>query len=409
LKEFRFVSYFQRVRIQNHYSEVLALDDELQKFMDNLPPHFSFSPDTSLDNLEGYSYIPLHRYLLTTEIMFVRISLHRPYILRRSNSDRYAPSRRACFNCAIMDYEVRQAYRRSQSKEVLRMVGNSYREFQTAMAAGIFLVLEPNGRDAQKMHIILDSFIKDHEDAEGEMLDETTRREVKIVEFLKAKAVQNSQNGAARSFVLEHNGKGPDRVLDAQASANLLLNLQQSRNPISHGRSASESSMVMSPALRNLYPTLLSKNAAATTGNTPTSLPVASDFGLGPGMIGPLPQSPTLQRIQAQVANARHSPAASGSPSADDDMAAQNMLDHWCNAVTNPPPLQLDALNEDTSLSSGQWGTFPNAPGGGLTDWWTAPYYPNDMSLGNGINGVEGADYNYWENLVNTIRGGPLQ
>ncbi|KAL5488211.1 hypothetical protein ACEPAI_6319 [Sanghuangporus weigelae] len=401
----KMVHYFQRVRIQNHYSEVLALDDDLQKFIDTLPPHFSFNPDTSLDHLEEYSYIPVHRYLLTTEIHFVRISLHRPYILRRLDSDRYVRSRRACFTAALQDFGVRQNYRRTQSEEVLRMVGNAYREFQTAMISGIYLILEPNGKDADAMHVILDTFLRD---LEGIPLDETTRRELKIVELLKQKALQaKSQGGVVRRGALTETpfSASPDHSIDAQVNANLLLSLQQSRN-VQHTRSSSESAA--SPGTRQSYSSLTNKGIISTAASTPNALLGAA--GIPGNVMAPLPASPTFQRVQAQAQNgvvsSRQSPVGTGSPSTDEDMSAQNMLDHWCNVVTNPP-LPLDSFGSGgNSLSSGQWGTFSTGVGGGTADWLNTPYMLNgDSGLGSS---VEGADYNYWESLVNTIRGGPV-
>ena len=84
----RMVHHFQQVREKSHYSEVISLDDDLLKFINKLPPHYAVQADTSLDHT--FPYVPVHRFLLITEILFVRISLHRPYMLRRLNSDRYA-------------------------------------------------------------------------------------------------------------------------------------------------------------------------------------------------------------------------------------------------------------------------------------------------------------------------------
>lgn len=370
----KMVHRFQRVNVPNHYSDVLALDDDLQRFVEDLPPHFSFRPDTSLDATE--EYIPLHRYLLTTEILFVRISLHRPYLLRRLDSDKYARSRRACFEAALTDFEVRQAYRRLQPKEIIRTVSNAYREFQTAMISGMYLVLDPTGKDAEKMHTILDTFLKDHEGIDG--LDDTTRRELKIIEFLKSKASQ-VERVSGRKFA--------DQSMDAQAS--LLLNLQQSRN-----------AKFMPPR-------------SVSEGSTPTSgiHPSFSSLSMGPPpqsaspnpIIGPMPPPPSnYQRMGGT--GVRHSPAGSGSPGMEDDSSAQSMLDNWCNAVTNPPPLLLD--NFTNNALSGQWGTYANGIGD-ATNWFNSPYLlGGDGSI---MNGVEGADYNYWENLVNQIRGGALQ
>lgn len=66
--------HFQRVRHHSHYSEVLALDEELQRFINTLPPHYAVEPDTSLD--VQFPYVPVHRFLIVTEVFFIRISLH---------------------------------------------------------------------------------------------------------------------------------------------------------------------------------------------------------------------------------------------------------------------------------------------------------------------------------------------
>lgn len=187
----RMVHHFQQVRTPSHYSEVLTLDDDLIKFITNLPPHFSLEPNRSLD--ESLKYIPVHRFLLITEILFVRISLHRPYLLRRLSSDRYLRSRTACFESAIKDFAVRKVFRDSMPKETRDSLSNAYREFQTAMISGIYLVLDPRGKDADAMHAILDGFMKDHEGLRE--MDDTTRRELKTIEFLKNKASQMENRG----------------------------------------------------------------------------------------------------------------------------------------------------------------------------------------------------------------------
>jgi hypothetical protein len=127
----RMVHHFQKIRVTSHYSEVTTVDDELLRFIQTLPPHFSLDPDRSLDNT--LTYIPVHRFLLITEIMFVRISLHRPYLLRKLGTDRYQRSRVACFESALTDFKVRQAFRETTAKESQHSLSNAYREFQTAM------------------------------------------------------------------------------------------------------------------------------------------------------------------------------------------------------------------------------------------------------------------------------------
>ncbi|KAF8308158.1 hypothetical protein DL93DRAFT_2043015, partial [Clavulina sp. PMI_390] len=180
----KIVRHFQQVR-PSHYHDVIALDEELTGFADSLPPHYAPDPDTSLD--ATHPFIAPHRFLIISEIFFVRISLHRPYMLRKLDSDRFAYSRKACFDSAQKDWEIRQAFKKATHPDVLRCVGGGYREFQSAMISGISLAIDPHGPDAKAMHRILDSFLTDH--ANLPQIDETTRRELKIIELLKSKSL----------------------------------------------------------------------------------------------------------------------------------------------------------------------------------------------------------------------------
>lgn len=362
----RIVHHFQQVRERSHYSEAIALDDELLKFITNLPPHFALDPDKSLD--ETSKYIPVHRFLLITEILFVRISLHRPYLLRRLNSDRYARSRLACFESAIKDFEVRQAFRESISKETRDPLSNAYREFQTAMISGIYFVLEPRGRYATAMHAILDGFMKDHEGM-GEM-DETTRRELKTIEFLKTKAslVQQAEKPHQSTLI---DSREAGNLSGTEQQAQLLLDLQQSVPASSHTR--------IVPSLSSL-----------STAERPRSPSVS--------YTGYMQHSPTFQRLQhAPHGDHINSPTGSGSSNTEgDESAAQSLLDHWCDTVSNAPV--------DASTGGISWG----GPGGADFSGWvgtTMQMVPGtDSRL---VGGLDGSDWNYWEALVNQIQRGP--
>jgi hypothetical protein len=372
----RMVHHFQQVRTPSHYTEVLKLDDELMAFVNNLPPHFSRRPDTSLD--ESSKYIRVHRFLLITEIWFVRISLHRPYLLRRLGSDRYIRSRRACFESAMYDFEIRQAFRETMPRDARDSLSNAYREFQTAMISGIYLVLEPSGKDADEMHAILDGFIKDHEGIRE--MDETTRRELKTIEFLKQKASQaeaNSPKVKRQQDMDVSADSGPDGVGHPQ-DAHLLLGLHQSGS---------------ARLPRPTFPTLLSREASASRAS-PHSSPTTPYSNNAYA-----PRSPTVYRLQQMMPEGYAlSPSGSGSPSADDDSAAQSLLDHWCNPVSNGP-----ALDGTTGTPGLSWG------GSGGTDYpslfglaATEPSGETDI-----LNGADGSDWNYWEVLVNQIQKGP--
>jgi hypothetical protein len=353
------VHHFQQVREKSHYSEVVALDDELLRFIARLPPHFALQPDQSLD--EASKYISVHRFLLITEILFVRISLHRPYLLRRLNSDRYLRSRTACFESAIKDFEVRQAFREVIPKETRESLSNAYREFQTAMISGIYLVLEPRGKDAIAMHAILDGFMKDHEGMRE--MDETTRRELKTIEFLKTKASQvDGQSDSSRQ------SRTVDR--DSNTTAYLLLGPQQSMPASSPSRPL--------PSLLSI-PEQLSPSPYAKSGH--------------------LAQSPTFQRLQ-QSSQGDHasSPSGSGSPNAEEESSAQSLLDHWCNTVSNAPI--------DAATGGMIWG----GPGGADFAGWvenTKFMAGTDRLDPRLVTGLDGSDWTYWEALVNQIQGGP--
>ena len=347
------VHHFQQVREKSHYSEVVALDDELLKFINTLPPHFSLQCDSTLD--QSQTYIPVHRFLLITEILFVRISLHRPYLLTRLNSERYARSRNACFESAMKDFEVRQAFRETMPKETRDSLSNAYREFQTAMISGIYFVLEPNGVHAAAMHSILDGFMKDHEGIRE--LDVTTHRELKTIEFLKSKASQVEKLGdqpKRLSQIREHTANGRP-----EQQAQLLLSLQK---PLTSPLSSTQT-----------YPSLTSLSTE--------------------GARSILSHSPTMQRLQHSVqADFAQSPTTSGSP----DDSAQSLLDNWCHAVSNAA---VDTTTDSLSLS-GPIGTE-------ISGWAGITYSAtNTDARQNLFSGLDGSDYSYWEALMNQIHRG---
>ena len=322
----RIVHHFQRVREKSHYSDVIALDDELLSFANGLPPHFALVPDKSMD--ETCKYIPVHRYLLLTEIMFVRINLHRPYLLRRLNSDRYARSRQACFDSAIKDFQIRQAFRETMAREARDSLSNAYRDFQTAMISGIYFMLEPKGRYREAMHAILDGFIQDHQETRKK--DETSRRELKIIEFLRTKVLQVEG--------LELRLPVPSQISEQQAR--LLLDLHSPRRPSSSIHTAS-------PTLP--YPSHVT-------------------------------QSPTLSRLHQNTEHAQ-SPTTTASPgTVDDDTVAQSLLDHWCNTISNAPI--------DASTGAMSWG----GPGGADFSGWMQPPNMNGSDL-RLLSGLEDWNY----------------
>ncbi|KAI9508928.1 hypothetical protein F5148DRAFT_997334 [Russula earlei] len=360
----RIVHHFQQVRQHSHYSDVLAIDDDILRFLDNLPPHFSLHFDASLD--DSHPYLPAHRFLLLTEVFFIRISLHRPYLLRRLGSDRYSRSRRACFISAIRDFEIRRAIASKLSQETVVALNIAYRDFQSAMISGIYLVLYPRGSMADRMHTILDRFLKDHEGIRE--MDETTRREVKIIEFLKAKSSQ------------------------VEACFNEMAAFEEPLEPTT--------STDTQPILN------VPKPASRGAGFTPLSIsgPISPRLSIeSTASLSHVLPSPTIQRLQGETSIETSS---SGSPTADDESAAQNLLDQWYNAVSMSSGPGGDGSLDFAGLP---WGGFGRAD---LSGWFgTTPSMEGttDINASHSMATVpDEADWSYWENLVKEIRGGPV-
>jgi hypothetical protein len=259
----------------------------------------------------------------------------------------------------MKDFEVRQAFRQAIPRETQESLSNAYREFQTAMISGIYLVLEPRGKHASEMHAILDGFMSDHEGMRE--MDETTRRELKTIEFLKTKASQvdgrNDNSGSRRSHTIDRDSNSTSTERQTYPPQSLTVSTSPSR----------------------LLPSLLSIPEH--------SPPLSSLSYTKPSHHA---QSPTFQRLQ-QVSQGDYvsSPSGSGSPNAEEESSAQSLLDHWCNTVSNAPA--------DAASGRMVWG----GPGGADFAGWVGNTKP---ALGAGL---DGSDWNYWEALVNQIQGGP--
>ncbi|KZS97957.1 hypothetical protein SISNIDRAFT_436686 [Sistotremastrum niveocremeum HHB9708] len=384
--------HFHRIRNHSPYSEVLALDDDLQRFLATLPPHFALNPDKSLD--ESHPYIPIHRFNVLTEVLFVRMSLHRPYILRRLDSDKFARSRRACFEAAKLDFTIRREFKRTGAHVGRRLLGTAYREFQTAMISGISLVLDPNGPDSADMHQILDTFLQDHQGVLE--VDDTTRRELKIVQFLKSKALDPRNTGTSAS----------GSVGDAMSPGS--LNSGPSKIPTSDSRTVIPSNGQPPDQHRNgksthrTYPSLdLTRdgtNPPSQYSSYPAT-PVTNSASYPPPN---LVASPTFARLQ-HTDNVG-SPSASNSPGADEGNAAQHLLDHWMDNVSNGPAgggVYGPPLTAGSAAVPGvPWVSGMEVPGAGPVN--TGLMVGGDLQVPGSIE----ADWTYWETMLNMLPNG---
>ncbi|CEH11808.1 transcription factor [Ceraceosorus bombacis] len=219
----RVVEHFQNLSRPRNYADVTAIDSDLQRFVDALPPAYRCEPqggtDRSFDEL--CPWLPLHRYLINVEQLYIRITLHRPYLLR---SDKYARSRSVAFASAKADRDIRKEYKRDvkwpRNRARGAHMGGLYRLFNAALVAGIQLLLEPNSPDAPELHAALDDFLalKSNEPADT---SQCTKREVAIIQLFQAKSRDPSfcaatATGAGRS--VPNPLAGPSRPISVSLS-----------------------------------------------------------------------------------------------------------------------------------------------------------------------------------------------
>lgn len=205
----RIVHHFQKLDEPAQYSDVERLQRELETFSEQLPPHFRMHrPDKSLDKSESMRsrqdfhrlkealfWLPVHRFMLLTEILVTTIILHvsdtdvrrislmsqRPWLLRKLSSNRYAASRTSCFEAAKLDFRIRQEFSREVPDFRLFAITGQFKMFNSAMIAGISAIIDPRGPDSEQMRKILTTFLEENPWHEVASKDETTKKEVQIV------------------------------------------------------------------------------------------------------------------------------------------------------------------------------------------------------------------------------------
>lgn len=208
---------YQKVE-PRHYSDVLALDAEILEVREALPQLYrvnisskgELEYDSSRD--EEYPGLFVHRYLIYMELFFIRISLHRSYLLRsgaKGSGQRFIPSRRACVESAMEDLALRGDFvkalheRFTQGKVplVYYIQIGSYSWFNSLLVASIAAILDPTIPELPQIRDHLDRFFKANELKKtharaAEMKDDMRERENKILEMLSA-AIEKSSSAAA--------------------------------------------------------------------------------------------------------------------------------------------------------------------------------------------------------------------
>ncbi|CAE7171712.1 unnamed protein product [Rhizoctonia solani] len=401
------VHHFQFVRSHLRYQEVLNLDNELQQFVASLPPHYSLDPDTSLDAV--LDFLPVHRFLIVTEVYFVRISLHRPYLLRKLDSDRFSFSRKACFDSARRDFEVRQAFKATSHKTVLDSLGGAYREFQAAMISGIALLIEPQSEERLARRRVLDAFIDQYDN--GPDTDATTRRELAIIELLRKRALEIG--GDPTNVDGAEDKKGSPTT---EENAKLLLDLNRGGSAATRGRADSVAST------RPLSTTPGHAFGATTPSSTASPYMHHPSPSIGP-FSGPThsqvfeTRSPTFQRPRNNLATftppQSHAAIPGGSPSdsSTSEEAAQTLLDNWLNqSTTAETGFDGVSTNDATWAGGSEFGSMSEGVPG-LGELANQEFVGSLIGTIGGLDtpslgagGADSSDWVYWDTLVNEIR-----
>jgi hypothetical protein len=225
--------------------------------------------------------------------MFYRIGLHRPYFLRRLDTNTFDPSREACIDSAKHDSKVRQNFSEISSRDVIDATGGMFRAFQSTMICGLALIIDPNRDDAQEMHAILDNFLRTTREPADRDLDVATQRELKIIKFLRSKVVKESSSDTLSSPSITSETGGP-----------VLTDTEPSLRPLGFPQSATRQPTVLPPSTNrppfvSTATTQIPEPFPSDVGSQPSMTSYTGDAGARPGVWDSWTYDPNDQAFQA--------------------------------------------------------------------------------------------------------------
>nr|XP_019008291.1 uncharacterized protein I206_06846 [Kwoniella pini CBS 10737]OCF47072.1 hypothetical protein I206_06846 [Kwoniella pini CBS 10737] len=302
--------HFQRLSGQSSsYKDVEALDAEFKQFVEDLPPTYKMlTPDKSYD--KKLWFLPIHRYYIQTEILHFTIILHRPWLLRKLRSSRYALSRQACFDAAIKDYKLRQMFKIDCPDFFETLLGGSFREFNVAMIAGISIIIDPRASRAAEMKQIIQSFMEQH--PHDPKMDDFSQKEAAIIYTLHQRAQQMETQRQAKKA-------GPSHT-----------------NRLSVDNTSFERSTSKPPS-------------GSSMGAPPNPTPPHSSDGSGGPRHVPLPAISPQSYVRASPYNTSLGPTPPGVGTSPEEDHPQRLLDHWLQSNTSFGP-GTEAMNYGVGL-----------------------------------------------------------
>ncbi|GJC99337.1 fungal specific transcription factor domain-containing protein [Colletotrichum higginsianum] len=170
------------------YETVLTLDKEIEAWSGSLPPYFELEdPDRGKD--DRLPFLPWQRLHLHSMYHFARVTLHRPFLLRQSITNRYKHSHDVCIASACADLEMGLKLFGQPLNDRLKWSLGPHNLFNSALVLGIIAVRDPHSRRSQA---ILEDLAAYCEMQRNDVwLNEFALAEVKIVELCVKKARQS--------------------------------------------------------------------------------------------------------------------------------------------------------------------------------------------------------------------------
>ncbi|KAJ9115052.1 hypothetical protein QFC22_005380 [Naganishia vaughanmartiniae] len=210
------------------YATVLKLDQELLDWQSKLPPFFAIHhPDTSLDSKHHFLFV--QRHLLACEFLFARITLHRPYLLRKRTSDKqYQYSRDAAIESAKADLLGRREFMFEKPQNV-KINSGGYRVLNSYIVLGVTIKLDAASPRAEELRRLLDVVAGIAPDEQGRISEPIVKDELAIVEFL----TQRANNTSVQEQALNNSAPMPpySHVLSARGSSAAQRFGQQQQQP----------------------------------------------------------------------------------------------------------------------------------------------------------------------------------
>ncbi|KKY37838.1 putative transcription zf-fungal binuclear cluster type [Diaporthe ampelina] len=200
------------------YETVLALDKEIESWRSRLPPYFELDdPDTSKD--QRLPFLPWQRLHLHSMYHFARVTLHRPFLLRQSITNRYKYSHDICIASACADLDMGLKLFSQPLNDRLKWSLGPHNLFNSALVLGIIAVRDPHSRRSQA---ILEDLAAYCEMQRNDVwLNEFALAEVKIVELCVKKARQ-SQPAAPNQMLPLALADPPERPVQSAGRTNVM-------------------------------------------------------------------------------------------------------------------------------------------------------------------------------------------